>query len=102
MVLVVIMWSAFRVSRKILPDGVCTANLAGFSRPLDDCFVLTSDGVDDAPDEDVDSAATEDPMLNALDGLANGFGEILPPLLSLALNDDAPVVDDGCCRTAKT
>ena len=99
-----IMWSAFRVNRRILPDGDCIANLAGFSRP-------DADRPDEIADVDAENSLetvdTEDPpaeletMLSALAGRENTDGEIRPltPASLLIDEDDG---EEGCCRTANT
>ena len=83
-----IMWSAFRVNRRILPDGDCIANLAGFSRP-------DADRPDEIADVDAENS------LETVAGRENTDGEIRPltPASLLIDEDDG---EEGCCRTAKT
>lgn len=75
------MWSAFRVRRKILPEGAWMANFAGLSRP-------DADLVEEMADVDaenslelldiVEAPAVLDTMLRALDGRVNTDGEARP------------------------
>lgn len=104
--LVVIIWSAFRVRRNILPEGVCTANFAGFSRVTDCCLLpelIEPELEEGRPGIDVVDAleiVIEDTMLSELDGRANGLGETRP--LASFWFDDTEGSVDGCWRTANT
>jgi hypothetical protein len=104
LVLVLIMWSALRMSRRIFPDGVWMASFAGFSRAWPDLIDDIADVEAVNPSMDAVDAleypALLDTILSALDGRMPA-GETRPPgLPSLLIGEEGG--EDGCCRTAKT
>lgn len=98
------MWSALRLSRKILPDGDWIANLAGFSRPefdrVDDMADVEAENSFETVDTDEPPAELET-ILRALAGRARIDGE-MRPLRADSLPLDGTGMEAGCWRTAKT
>jgi hypothetical protein len=76
-----IMWSALRVRRRILPEGDCIASLAGFSRPE---FERVEEMAEVEAENSLDTVETVDPpaeletMLSALAGREKTDGEMRP------------------------
>jgi hypothetical protein len=98
------MWSAFRVSRRILPEGDWIASLAGFSRPeperVDEIAEVEAENSLDTVDT-VEPPAELEIILSALAGRENTDGETRPLKLFSVLAGWG-VGEEGCWRTAKT